>query len=205
MTEPLPKYTTEEDRFEIPCRVWLPSQKRALLVDLLRLPPEAMTLDVIAHSLATKARYCGHTPFPYSVALHSVLVADLMPVDVPLLLQMEALMHDASECFVGDMIHPIKRVVPAFKAIEHQVERQVRAFYGLPAIEHELVKEADTKALWLEQHILQGKDYCPEAIALLQPEEVELAAALLCEERDWRIARDIFTESYSFLLRDMAA
>jgi hypothetical protein len=164
-----------------------------------------MTLDVIAHSLATKGRYNGATPFPYTVALHSVLVADLMAVDVPLLLQMEALLHDASECFVGDLIHPIKRIVPAFKDIENKVEAQIRAFYGLPAIEHELVKEADTKALWLEQKILQGKEYSAEAINILQPEEVELAAALLCEERDWRTARDVFTEHYNFLLRDMAA
>lgn len=201
----LPKYTRDEAVLEIPCTVWLPSQRRALLVDLVRLPPEAMTIDVIAHSLASKARYNSHTPYPHYVATHSVLVSDLMPLDCGWMLELEATLHDAAECLVGDMIHPIKRKVPEFKAIENMVDRQIRAFYGLPLVEHELVKAADTKALWLEQHILQGKPYCAEAIAILQPEEVELAAALLCDEMDWRTSRDIFLEHYRLLMQDMAA
>ncbi len=201
----LPKYTPDECVQEIPCRVWLPSKRRALLIDLASIPPEAMTIDVLAHSLASKARYNGHTPYPFSVATHSVLVADLMPLDAGNLLDLEATLHDAAECFVGDMIHPIKRTLPEFKAIENRVDRQIRAFYGLPLEEDPLVKEADTKALWLEQHILQGKEYCPEAIAMLQPEEVELAAALLCDELDWRVSRDLFLQHYTLLMQDMAA
>lgn len=201
----LPKYTPEESTQDIPCRVWLPSVKRCLLIDLAHIPVEAMTIDVIAHSLSSKARYNGHTPYPFSVATHSVLVADLLPLDSPLMLELEALLHDAAECFVGDMIHPIKRELPEFKKIENMVDRQLRAFYGLPLDEDELVKEADTKALWLEQKILQGKEYCPEAIALLQPEEVELAATLLCEEIDWGTSRDLFSEHYRLLFQDLAA
>ena len=201
----LPKYTADECVQQIPCRVWVPNRKRCELIDLTKIPHWAMTVDVLAHSLSSKVRYNGHTPFPYSVATHSVLVKDLMFLDCGLMLELEALLHDASEAFVGDVIHPIKRMLPDFKEIEAMVDRQIRAFYCLPEKEDPLVKEADTKALWLEQKVLQGKQFSPEAVALLQPEQMELAANLLAEELDWQTSRDIFYNEYKFIIGDLAA
>ena len=71
-------------------------------------------LDII-HSLANTNRFNGHTVWPYSVLQHSVLVAEAIPdysyreLSVPkALLQLVALLHDAHEAYVGDVIRPLK-------------------------------------------------------------------------------------------------
>ncbi len=196
--EELQKYTPEEEEFEIPCRIWLPSEHRAILVDLVNLPYEAMTIDVIAHSLATKARYNGQTPFPYFVSSHSILVSLLLTEgpDAPPELKFEALMHDASETYVGDMIHPIKRKLPDFKEIENIVERQIRQFYHLPARETPDVKTADIRALWLEQHFLQGKAFTREAMLDLSGRDLDVGDHMTRKEYSWGTARDMFLIAY---------
>lgn len=79
------------------------------LVDLAA--PVAETIDIrdIAHALAMTCRFNGHTSRFYSVAEHSVLVAQAALVagaspDV----QMMALLHDATEAYLGDIVRPAK-------------------------------------------------------------------------------------------------
>ena len=200
------RYTPDEDALEIPCRVWLPSEYRSILVDLTRLPPEAMTIDVIAHSLSTKNRFNGHCPWPYSVATHSILVSGLLTADEPpLMLELEALLHDASETFVGDVIHPIKRKLPDFKVIEGIVDAQLRAFYGLPAEETPDVKLADTKALWLEQHFLQGKEVSLDARDKLSWRDVYLGRVWLMEPIRWQDSREAFQTHYAMIMKEVAS
>jgi hypothetical protein len=180
------KYTPDEFGHEIPCRVWLPNQQKTILVDLMCLPDEAKSFDVIVHALATKARYNGHTPWPYSVALHSVLVSLLMPDNSTPALEFEALLHDAAEAFVGDVIHPIKmKIAELYKPIENAVDEQLRHFYRLPLKESLGVKLADNKALWLEQFILQGK-------------EIQLSYKLQLTARDFKIAEALIGKPVSF-------
>jgi hypothetical protein len=69
--------------------------------------PEDIDILDIAHSLSMQCRYNGHTKGFYSVAEHSVLVANLVPPR----LRLQALLHDASEAYVGDVIRPIKRLL----------------------------------------------------------------------------------------------
>ncbi len=199
------KYTPDEDALEIPCRVFLPSTGYSMLVDLTHLPVEAMTIDVIAHSLSTKARYNGHTPYPYSVALHSILVSLLLGKDPPLALQLEAILHDAAETYVGDLIHPIKRECPDFKLIENVVDDQLRSFYNLPTVETPDVKRADTRALWLEQYYLQGKRFSGEALADLTGKDLETAQAVLEREYPWKTVRGMFLGHYGVILRQLAS
>ena len=168
------KYSNEEAQLEIPCRVWLPSTRRTILVDLMALPPEAMGFDSIAHALATNNRFNGHTPNPYSVAQHSMLVASLLPPDSSPELLLQALMHDAAEAYISDVISPIKaKIGTLFKPIEHAVEKQLFFFHGIPLPGTE-VKERDLKALWLEQFFLQGRVIPPECQALLTSNEMLL-------------------------------
>lgn len=182
------KYSAEELEREIPCRIYLPARQTTILVDLMDLPAEAMTLDVIAHSLATKARFNGHTPFPYSVAVHSVLVSTLVTRD----LEWEALMHDASEAYVGDVINPIKRNLTDFKAVERAVDVQVRRFYALPLEESPAVKVADVKALWLEQHLLQGRPLDLPAKMQLTADDVNMSHCILGRPFSWEAAMEAF-------------
>lgn len=68
----------------------------------------------IAHSLAMQCRYNGHTKIFYSVAEHSVLVSHAVPEEDALW----GLLHDAPEAYIGDMIRPLKKLVPAFREMD---------------------------------------------------------------------------------------
>ncbi|HEY0288532.1 MAG TPA: hypothetical protein VGC62_16235 [Pseudomonas sp.] len=81
--------------------------------------PDADLIDPrdIAHALANICRFGGHTRKFYSVAQHSCIVADLVPDEHKL----AALLHDATEAYVGDMVRPLKLAMPAYQAIEEQI------------------------------------------------------------------------------------
>ena len=101
--------------------------------------PDPSQLDVedIARALANVCRFGGHCRAFYSVAQHSVIVSELVEQrggdaeDV-----FAALMHDASEAYLGDMPHPIKHrseLGAAFKAAEVQLEQVIRERFGIKA------------------------------------------------------------------------
>lgn len=86
------------------------------VVDPCALRMSDITIEDIAHSLSMQARYNGHTPFFYSVAEHSVLVSRRMrdvikrrwnraPTTDE---KLAGLLHDAWECYGGDVVSPIK-------------------------------------------------------------------------------------------------
>lgn len=64
----------------------------------------------IAHSLSMQCRFNGHTNRFYSVAQHCYLVADLVPAEH----QLAALLHDAAEAYVGDLVRPLKHGMREF-------------------------------------------------------------------------------------------
>ncbi len=71
-------------------------------IDLMALRPEDMTVEVVGDTLARINRFGGRTPEPFSVAAHSVLVECLCPPD----LRPWAILHDAHEAFIGDIVTP---------------------------------------------------------------------------------------------------
>lgn len=94
------------------------------------LSPEDHGYDIklIAHALSNICRYNGHSKRFYSVAEHSVLVSQCVPTS----LQLCALLHDASEAYVGDMTSPLKRLIPEFGVIEDRIQACIAKVYGLP-------------------------------------------------------------------------
>src|SRR5829696_6779365 len=94
--------------------------------------PDPAQLDAgdIARALANQCRFGGHSRVCYSVAQHSVIVSELVEQrggDVEDVFA--ALMHDASEAYLGDMPHPLKHRSPlgaAFKDAEDHLERTIR-------------------------------------------------------------------------------
>lgn len=115
-------------------------------------PHEPKTEDIriadIAHALSMICRYGGHTRWFYSVAEHSVLVSKMVPREYAL----EALLHDAAEAYVGDMIIPMKShwTMTEFKRIEKLNDLTMRIKFGLPHEESAIVKQADTNIREIE-------------------------------------------------------
>lgn len=98
------------------------------------LDPRVEDIDIvdIAHALAMKCRFGGHCKQFYSVAQHSVLVANHAPAEAALL----ALMHDAHEAYspTGDVPRPIKQT-PEFgfvDGMESLLDRAIAAKFDLP-------------------------------------------------------------------------
>src|SRR4051794_36688580 len=135
-------------------------------LDLLDPSPLDVEIEDIAHGLAFVARWNGQTrgEHPYSVAEHSLLVEALYGRGVPApepRWRLAALLHDAPEYVIGDMISPVKSAVgPGYKELDRRLARAVHLRFGLPA---ELpapvkaaIKRADRVSAWLEAVQIAG-------------------------------------------------
>ena len=95
--------------------------------------PRAEDVDPvdIAHALGMLCRYNGHVKRFYSVAEHCVLMSDWVEKDASLdrddarRLALWALLHDATEAYVGDMIRPLKRSMPDYVWAENKVMLEI--------------------------------------------------------------------------------
>lgn len=80
--------------------------------------PDSIRIQDVAHALSQLCRFNGHTFAYYSVAEHSVLVAELLEqVDYPPAIVKAGLLHDAQEAFTGDYPRPIKHLFTGFKEL----------------------------------------------------------------------------------------
>ena len=135
-------------------------------LDLLDPSPLDVEIEDIAHGLAFVARWNGQTrgDFPYSVAEHSLLVERIFSGSVQRTeprWQMAALLHDAPEYVIGDMISPVKEAVgPGYAALDVRLAGAVHLRFGLPAVLPAAVKarikRADRMSAWLEATGLAG-------------------------------------------------
>lgn len=135
-------------------------------LDLLDPSPLDVELSDIAHGLARVARWNGQTngDHAFSVAQHSLLVEMIFCRCNPKATAEEkqmALLHDAPEFVIGDMISPFKAVVGGgYKTVEKRLEAAVHLRFGLPAHPtRELkaqIKKADQIAAYFEATVLAG-------------------------------------------------
>ncbi|MEL6781217.1 MAG: HD family hydrolase [Pseudomonadota bacterium] len=135
-------------------------------LDLLDPSPLDVEIEDIAHGLARVARWNGQTlgDDAFSVAEHSVLVEMIcrqMKPDLSAAEQMTALLHDAAEYVIGDMISPFKAVLGgSYKEVEARLERAIHLRFGLPAQTparlKALIKRADHICAWYEATQLAG-------------------------------------------------
>jgi 5'-deoxynucleotidase YfbR-like HD superfamily hydrolase len=135
-------------------------------LDILDPSPMDIEIEDIAHGLARVSRWNGQTKgkFPLSVAQHSIIVEKLLHQNAPKLEQkwrLAALLHDAPEYVIGDMITPFKHTLGgSYRDIENRLEAAVHIRFGLPAALPEpisrSIKRADRMAAWLEATQLAG-------------------------------------------------
>lgn len=135
-------------------------------LDLLDPTPVDIEIEDIAHGLAFVARWNGQTygDFAYSVAEHSILVemifTQLTPT-APIKWRLAALLHDAPEYVIGDMISPVKAAVgPEYGALDDRLTAAIHLRFGLPATlpttVKSKIKKADKISAWLEATQLAG-------------------------------------------------
>jgi len=135
-------------------------------LDLLDPSPLDIEIEDIAHGLSRVARWNGQTSgdYPFSVAQHSLLVEQLCVQFSPRLdrrWRLAALLHDAAEYVIGDLISPFKAAVGLdYKAFENRLIEAIYLRFGLPARppEHvsKLIKRADRASAFLEATQLAG-------------------------------------------------
>jgi uncharacterized protein len=135
-------------------------------LDLLDPSPFDIEIDDIAQGLARVARWNGQTKgdHAFSVAEHSVIVealcGELQP-DWPAKWRLAALLHDAPEYVIGDMISPFKAALGYdYKAFEHRLETAIHARFGLPGelpkTVHKTIKQADRISAFFEAVDIAG-------------------------------------------------
>jgi len=156
-------------------------------LDLLDPTPVDIEVSDIAHGLAFVARWNGQTfgDYPYSVAEHSLLVEDIfarIAPSSPPKWRLAALLHDAPEYVIGDMISPVKSAVgPGYGALEARLAAAIHLRFGLPAVLPDTVKRqikrADRVSAWLEATHIAGFSEA-EAAKYFRPPPPDLIAGL---------------------------
>lgn len=122
-------------------------------IDLLHPDPKLICLEDIAHSLSRLCRFNGHTGPHYSVAEHSQRVADIVPDEY----QLDALLHDATEAYVGDMTRPLKQLLPRYQDIEHGIWLAICERFQINPVLPACVHKADMVLLATERRDLMPK------------------------------------------------
>ena len=122
-----------------------------------------VALEDIAHGLAYQCRFNGQTKSFYSVAQHSLMVMALVPPP----LHCQALLHDAAEAYLGDMVKPLKQLFPEFSVIEARVMEIIGQRFAVDLRKLDpAIKRADLIALATEKRDLMP--YSTEAWSYLE-------------------------------------
>ena len=135
-------------------------------LNLLEPSPLDIEIEDIAHGLSRVARWNGQTSgdWAFSVAQHCVLVESLLSrfrKSAPASWRMAALVHDAAEYVIGDLISPFKAAVGIdYKAFERDLQQAIHIRVGiqaqLPETAQKLIKRADRASAYLEATQLAG-------------------------------------------------
>jgi hypothetical protein len=162
---PMPPFRRPARSDQPPPRAWqrMLSGRRLDLFD-----PSALDIEIedIAHGLARVARWNGQTigPLPFSVAQHSVIVEELCAIvrpDWPTDWKLAALLHDAPEYVIGDLISPFKHALGGdYRRIERRLQQEIHIRFSLPrdlpdGIE-KAIKKADRASAFFEATQIAG-------------------------------------------------
>lgn len=148
----------------------------------------------IAHSLSNQCRYSGHTDRHYSVAEHSVHLANHFLRENRPELARAALLHDAGEAYVVDLPRPLKRLLPEYVKLCDEVDAVISAWAGFDIYPTE-VKDADYRICLDERDQAMGTP----------PKDWEIQGAPLgVALKFWtpREAEVRFLEMYRFLFEE---
>ena len=150
-----------------------------LLVDANNIQPQDIKIWDIAASLSKICRFAGHIPVFYSVAEHSVFdYGEVYRMGGNYEERISALLHDATEMFVGDCPTPFKKLIPGFSALEDKLYEAIATQFKIPTTIPDIVREADHKVYELEAKNFHNysninRQWRNSLIYCLQPHEAE--------------------------------
>jgi 5'-deoxynucleotidase YfbR-like HD superfamily hydrolase len=181
-------------------------------LDLLDPTPVDIEIEDIAHGLAFVARWNGQTmgDYAYSVAEHSLLVEDIFGRLVPKAepkWKLAALLHDAPEYVIGDMISPVKAAVgPGYSALDDRLTAAIHIRFGLPAqipaLIKKQIKKADKLSAWMEATQIAGFSDA-EADKFFGKPDTALKKGLTIALRPPVEVRNAFTKRHHDLMEEM--
>ena len=181
-------------------------------LDLLDPTPVDIEIGDIAHGLAFVARWNGQTEgdYAYSVAEHSLLVERLyarLTPGAPAKWKLAALLHDAPEYVIGDMISPVKAAVgPGYDELDKRLAAAIHIRFGLPAAipaqVKRQIKKADRISAWMEATQIAGfsRQEADKFFGHPDPALIDGHSILLRPPME---ARAEYTARHSALLDDM--
>ncbi|MEQ9260202.1 MAG: HD family hydrolase [Roseovarius sp.] len=181
-------------------------------LDLLDPTPVDIEIEDIAHGLSFVARWNGQTngDFAYSVAEHSLLVeaifARISP-KAPPKWRLAALLHDAPEYVIGDMISPVKNAVgPGYDELDKRLAAAIHLRFGLPAAipatVKRQIKRADKVSAWMEATQIAGFS-TEEANRFFGEPGPALMEGLEIVLRPPRETREAYTARHHALLKEI--
>ncbi|MDA9609377.1 HD domain-containing protein [Paracoccaceae bacterium] len=154
-------------------------------LDLLDPTPLDIEIEDIAHGLSFVARWNGQTSgnFPYSVAEHSLLVEQIFSKSFKKSEKkwcLAALLHDAPEYVIGDMISPVKSTIGiGYQSLENRLTAAINLRFGLPTkIPNNIkkqIKKADKISAWIEAIQIAGftKDEANKFVGIVDNKNME--------------------------------
>ena len=177
-------------------------------LDLLDPSPMDIEIEDIAHGLAFVARWNGQTrgDWAYSVAEHSILVEEIFTRQTGSepKWQLAALLHDAPEYVIGDMISPVKSAIGAsYGELDMRLTAAVHLRFGLPTalpvLIKKAIKSADKISAWLEAVQIAGFSE-PEADKLFGRPDSALLRGLEIKLRPPAVVRTGFVDRHRALM-----
>ena len=154
-------------------------------LDLLDPTPLDIEIEDIAHGLSFVARWNGQTSgnFPYSVAEHSLLVEHIFSKSFKKSEKkwcLAALLHDAPEYVIGDMISPVKSTIGiGYQSLENRLTSAINLRFGLPTKipdnVKKQIKKADKISAWIEAIQIAGftKDEANKFVGIVDNKNME--------------------------------
>ena len=146
--------------------------RNGIIVNVLDMKEEDVNLGDIIHSLSNTCRFGGHSPEFYSVAQHSMMVANYVMANPHATEDniRQALLHDAAEAYLVDMPSPLKALMPEFRKLEDEIMAVIAKRFRLEYPFPPMIKEADNAAFRFEwANLIAGKSFGD--IICLSPEE----------------------------------
>jgi hypothetical protein len=122
---------------------------------------DKIKIEDIAHALSLLVRANGHVKHFYSVAQHSLnCLNEAQARGYCKKIQLACLLHDASEAYIADIIHPIKQELTRYIDIENKLQNIIHFLYKVELTPEEslMVKEIDEDLLWHEFMSLMAVD-----------------------------------------------